>query len=204
MTSKPPSEREPRWIRDLERNREAIFEGIRRSLIKPTEDTTRAISKSIAKPSEDAMRAISKSIEQTVLRNREGLDRAARVVRQIIEHFDLAELAREAIAEALAPNWRDLDREQMEAAEKLAMDKGVCVVWVPRHSTLVELLAVRNDDELTDVLLANADQILDDIAECLNEVTDPALAPADGLANRRYTVPAPVFLRARKPWRRRY
>jgi hypothetical protein len=73
-----------------------------------------------------------------------------------LEQFKkVGEMARKAVEAALPINWRELNRAEQEAAEVLAMEKGICVVWAPSAPIVRALVSAEDDAELERILLEN-------------------------------------------------
>ncbi len=77
--------------------------------------------------------------------------------------------------EALPPNWGGFNVEEVTKAIERIGATGYCLVWVPRHEIVRQVLAT--DDSATKaVLLARRDEVLDDALAVLAEVAEPELA----------------------------
>ncbi|HWD39930.1 MAG TPA: hypothetical protein VG944_13865, partial [Fimbriimonas sp.] len=83
----------------------------------------------------------------------------------------------ERLKESYPPNWRDLDRDELDSAEELMLDGGPSLAWVPRLEILREILAADDEAARAGVLLVRSDEILEDIESVLGEVESPDLVP---------------------------
>ena len=78
---------------------------------------------------------------------------------------------REHFEEALPENWRNLDRDELDAAVELTTKAGPCVAWAPRTEIIRELIAAKDYPERCAVLEAHGAEIVEDVEAVLNEVT---------------------------------
>lgn len=80
---------------------------------------------------------------------------------------------REFLTAGLPPNWVDLGISTEELVDFM-QDTQWCLVWVPRASVIKELLGA-DVESRGEVLLANADQIIQDARSVLETVESPEL-----------------------------
>jgi hypothetical protein len=80
------------------------------------------------------------------------------------------------LREAYPSNWHDLERAEVDQVEKLMLDPGICLAWVPRTEILHEILEAEDEDGRTAVLERRSADIVVDVEEVLDEVTLPKLA----------------------------
>jgi hypothetical protein len=81
----------------------------------------------------------------------------------------------ESLRQSYPANWRQLDREEINAAEDLMLNSGISLAWVPRPTILREVLEAGDEEARTAVLEARSDEIIVDIEGVLAEVTLPRL-----------------------------
>jgi hypothetical protein len=83
----------------------------------------------------------------------------------------------ERLKESYPPNWRELDRDELDSAVELMLDDGPSLAWVPRLEILREILAAHDEAARAKALLVRSVEILEDIESVLGEVVSPDLAP---------------------------
>jgi hypothetical protein len=84
----------------------------------------------------------------------------------------------EQLKRSYPANWRDLDRDEMDAAVELMLDCGPSLAWVPRVEIVREILDAENEGERLAVLLARKHDIIEDVETAFAEVGSSALRPA--------------------------
>lgn len=89
---------------------------------------------------------------------------------------DWAARASEMLKRAFPPNWVGLEPDEIRFVIERVRETGFTLVWIPRIEIVRELLAANTPDTAT-MLLAHRNEVLDDAGACLQEVTDPDLAP---------------------------
>jgi hypothetical protein len=77
--------------------------------------------------------------------------------------------------EALPPNWKGFDLEEIFEVVSRIEETGYCLVWLPRGEILREVMAA-DASNTTSILRARRDDILDDATDLLGDVTDADLA----------------------------
>jgi hypothetical protein len=82
---------------------------------------------------------------------------------------------RQSWEEARPRNWADLELDSIMTVVDLMEDTGYCFVWTPRAAIVQAVLDADGPDR-PNVLLAHRDDVLDDLATLLSEVTQPELA----------------------------
>jgi hypothetical protein len=82
----------------------------------------------------------------------------------------------ERLKRSYPANWRDLTRQEIDAAVELMLDPGLSLAWVPRTEILRELLAAESDKGRASVLEARSADIVTDVERVFDEVTLPQLA----------------------------
>lgn len=82
---------------------------------------------------------------------------------------EFAQRAQVALERAMPPNWRELSREEFDAAIDLSLETGINLVWAPGPSVIRELLAASGDRERANVLVARRDVILGDLEQLVAE-----------------------------------
>jgi hypothetical protein len=75
-------------------------------------------------------------------------------------------------------NWRDLNRDEMDAAVELMLDSGPSLAWVPRVEIVREILDAESEEKRLAVLLARNEDIIEDVETTFAEVESSALGPA--------------------------
>jgi hypothetical protein len=136
------------------------IEAMRRAVTIPPE-TIEAMHQAVTIPREttDALRRLAAEVQIPALDPSiwEALVEASRRFREMWEH-------------AMPSNWTDFDAEDLTATIERVRATGYTLVWVPRAEIVREVLAV-DESETAAVLLARRDDVLDDAALCLSEVT---------------------------------
>lgn len=94
----------------------------------------------------------------------------------------LRERLRDLTREWLPPNWPyGLDPD---LAFSVIQDEGIPLVWVPRADIVSELLDAADREERLKVLVSRADEVAEDCAAALSEVTNSELVNQVPLARR--------------------
>jgi hypothetical protein len=88
----------------------------------------------------------------------------------------MGEPLRQAVAEAMPPNWEGRDVGEVDRFLAMSAETGLNVVWVPRLDILEQLAAAEGEAERNAVLTDRRDDILPDIEACLDEVTHDGVA----------------------------
>ncbi|MBS1676387.1 MAG: hypothetical protein JST08_03275 [Actinobacteria bacterium] len=73
------------------------------------------------------------------------------------------------------PNWQGLPAGLVREAEILVSETGLCLVWVPDASIVVQLVEAADREERNSILVLNSDRILDSIEATIEEVAHPEL-----------------------------
>jgi hypothetical protein len=81
----------------------------------------------------------------------------------------------ESLRQSYPANWRQLDREEINAAEELMLNSGISLAWVPRPDILREILGAGGEEARTAVIEARSGEIIVDIEAVLAEVMLPRL-----------------------------
>jgi hypothetical protein len=76
----------------------------------------------------------------------------------------------------LPANWRTLRAAVLERAQRLMVETGLCLVWVPNAEVIEALVQAPNKAARDQELVHNADSILEDIEGAGEEVLSPHLA----------------------------
>jgi hypothetical protein len=94
-----------------------------------------------------------------------------------IDTTRIAEIARrfhEEYERAFPPNWVGLEIGEVMAVIDCVEATGFALVWIPRVEIVRKVLNA-NEDEITEIMLARRDDILDDAVAVLVDVTCPEL-----------------------------
>lgn len=83
----------------------------------------------------------------------------------------------ERLKRSYPANWRDLDRDEVDAVVKLMLETGLCLAWAPRVGILREILAAQGNVERMDLLEDRSEQLLEDVEAVLAEISSPSLLP---------------------------
>jgi hypothetical protein len=92
----------------------------------------------------------------------------------MLRSFDWESIARR---QRIPANWPDDFHDKLPALVELVNEDGIPATWVPRAEVLDPLLAASSGEERSEVLIHHRDDILDDCAEWLDDLTDPLLDP---------------------------
>lgn len=148
----------------------------------------RRVARSAAQQVEVAQRLLASPGFQQMLESAAQAQRALQssVIRAVAESYThlweqlrpSIEVAFRAMADALPPNWVDVD---LGAAVDLA-EQGWPVVWVPRSEVVGMLVSAANDVERDAILVSEAETVVEDVVQALGAVAAPGeSAIADAL-----------------------
>jgi hypothetical protein len=84
-------------------------------------------------------------------------------------------LAGSFLDQLLPVNWQTLRIGQLQAAQRLMEETGICLVWVPRAEVIQALLSCANKPEREQALLKHAEEILADIDAILAAASHPQI-----------------------------
>lgn len=147
--------------------------------------TTPAEWKRVARSAADqiavAQQLLASPAFQQMLESAERAQRALQssVVRTVVESYTRLwdqlrpsiEVAFRAMADALPPNWGDVD---LGSAVDLA-EQGWPIVWVPNSGIVARLVAASSDEEREAIVIAEAVGVVQDVIDAL----DAAAAPGE-------------------------
>jgi|GEM_PF-4428718 hypothetical protein len=148
----------------------------------------RRVARSAAQEVDVAQRLVASPAFRQMLESAAQAQRALRssVIQTLVDSYSHLweqlrpgiEVAFRAMADALPPNWADVD---LGAAVDLA-EQGWPIVWVPRSDVVAELVAASTDDERDAILVAEAATVVEDVLTALTAVAGPGeSAIADAL-----------------------
>lgn len=134
----------------------------------------------VAAPAE-AVRRMRETIEgpaRQLQRTYEQLNRA-------LEPYDIAAVLRDAadagrkfelaFRQSLPSNWRQLSFEDAERAQRLVVEHGIPIIWVPNAELTETVLATAERKEAQAALNSERDNVLTDIDTALAEISDQQL-----------------------------
>jgi hypothetical protein len=93
---------------------------------------------------------------------------------------DIGRIARswaEARDRSLPANWRELEREELDAVVEMMVNEGLSLAWAPRIEVIRELLAAPDYRARCKILESRADEIIVDISGALDGVYRDDLEP---------------------------
>lgn len=86
---------------------------------------------------------------------------------------EVGRILRESWANAMPPNWRELEPKQVMELIDVVRDTGFVLVWIPRGEIIREVLAKPRRTEA--ILRKHQAEVLEDAAECVIAVVAPEL-----------------------------
>jgi hypothetical protein len=130
----------------------------------------------------DSVRKAAAALDQTVEQNRKLLARFQEFLSAAVE-FDLNDAAGRWMHAATPPNWHALSFSEQSQAIDAVEESGLCTVWAPRAEIVLLLAGAGSAVERDAVLLASADQVLNDVQQVLRDVHHSQLERLVQVAN---------------------